>query len=261
ANALRSLMTCLPFPGTYKNSLIKNEDAKRLMSVPFLPVGLWTAAGGIYGNQAQVRAAKMAIRKQVAGFGRVNFFSDLTLSLLLHLSAAPLIKITRFGKRANESLKAFQPIHQLMQGVPSPEAMDNIGWRHAEPDKMGLLWCAPTISSEGNKAREAIQLAEKIFYEHGFEMPATLTLVRPERLVCVLSIHFDKSDPAERERAHTLYHTLNHRFAEMGIYPYRTSILTMEKMQYEGGKQEVLAALKKIFDPDGLISPGRYGMG
>ncbi len=94
-----------------------------------------------------------------------------------------------------------------------------------------------------------------------FEMPITLTFVKPGQLVCVLSIGFNKFDAEEKESAYQLHDELKQAFAQAGIGLYRHGILGMENLQYSNnGKMETFKQLKKALDPNNIISPGRYGI-
>lgn len=76
-----------------------------------------------------------------------------------------------------------------------------------------------------------------------------------------MNIGFDKKNPAEKARGFALYNSLKETFAQKGIHPYRHHIEAMAGICYEPGKGEALATLKKAFDPNNIIAPGRYGMG
>jgi len=90
----------------------------------------------------------------------------------------------------------------------------------------------------------------------------TITLVSAERMVAVLNISFDKTDPQEKSRAWALYDELREKFAANAIGMYRSSIMNMSGLTLQDpARQEVLNRIKSVLDPDQIISRGRYGIG
>lgn len=110
-------------------------------------------------------------------------------------------------------------------------------------------------------SRQVVELATALFDEHGFELPITLTLVKPDRAVGVLSCSFDRSDADETRRAHALYRAIYREFEAIGILPYRRGILDMNGSHvHDPGKHEIISSIKAALDPNGVIAPGRYGV-
>lgn len=261
ANATRYLVSSRPCPPEFAHTVITSPDARRLMSTKLLKVGLWNAAGGLYGLPGSVAAAKRHMRKMFKGLGEVRFFSNKKLGLLMEATARLGNLGLQIGRDLNQSLLSFQHIHELMQGVPTDEPYRNIRWRVSEHGDLGLIWFSPALDATGDAARLTVDLARPLFRKQGFEMPLTLTLVTPNRIVGIFNIAFDQRDEAQCKRAQELYFTLKERFAAQGIEPYRSAILGMEDLEYNGAeKKDVLARLKNALDPNGIIAPGRYAI-
>jgi 4-cresol dehydrogenase (hydroxylating) len=127
---------------------------------------------------------------------------------------------------------------------------------------MGLIWFAPVAEAKGQEAGRILELAAPLFAKRGFDMPVTITLVSAERMVAVLNISFDKTDPQEKSRAWALYDELREKFAANAIGMYRSSIMNMSGLTLQDpARQEVLNRIKSVLDPDQIISRGRYGIG
>ena len=158
-------------------------------------------------------------------------------------------------------LDPLRKYHGLVQGVPCEMALQNIHWRTSRPEELGLIWVSPAVESTGARVQEAISIAEPVFRAYGFEMPLTATFVEPDRAVIVLNINFNRECPQETLRAHTAYETLLKLFARAEMYPYRSTVLAMDKTHYPPGRATTLSQLKHALDPNGIIAPGRYNIG
>lgn len=253
ANATRSLMTTQDMPKGFENLLVTCEDAMKIMSTPLLKVGYWTAIGGLYGSLKEVKAKKSVLSEAVKGFGKTIFFSDEKIRKLGRL---------RFlGRGLARSIGSMAYIHGLGKGVPNDMQVQNIKWRVRDPEDMGLLFFAPNVPAEGEAVRDMVSTAEGLYQKHGFEFAITITYIRPDQVAGLMNIGFDKRNSAEKKRAFDLYQNLKEDFANKGIHPYRHHIAAMADIRYEPAKRDVLAALKKAFDPNNIIAPGRYGIG
>ncbi|MDZ7700090.1 MAG: FAD-binding oxidoreductase [Deltaproteobacteria bacterium] len=252
ANATRSLITTRELPKGYQERLLTCEDAVKIMSSPIVKVGYWTAIGGLYGSAREVQAKKAVLKEAVKGIGKVAFFSDGKIRKLSRLKI--------LGRGMARSIESLAYIHGLGKGVPNDMQVKNIKWRVENPDDMGLLFFAPNVTAEGKTVRDMVSTAEGLFRKHGFEFAITITYIRPEQVAGLMNIGFDKRNQTEKTRAFGLYQDLKEAFARKDIYPYRHHIEAMSGIRYEPGKRDVLAALKKAFDPNNIIAPGRYGV-
>ena len=125
---------------------------------------------------------------------------------------------------------------------------------------MGLIWFAPTVKANVKDIRKMITLAEETFAPYPFEVPITFTLVTTHQVVGILSISFNKNDARQKQLAYQLYNDLKKNYSLAGIATYRSTVFGMDKLEYEPNKSKVLQQLKKELDPNGIISPGRYGI-
>lgn len=262
ANAVRYLVSSRRCPPEYQGRTIDDQEARRIMSSRLLPVGYWNAAGGLYGLRRAVAAHKARMAGMFKGLAHVQFFSDAKLNMLGRLAGLAGGLGLPAVKRVKDSLESFTHIHHMMKGVPTDEAFRNILWRVDSLDRMGLIWFAPVAEAKGQEAGRILELAAPLFAKRGFDMPVTITLVSAERMVAVLNISFDKTDPQEKSRAWALYDELREKFAANAIGMYRSSIMNMSGLTLQDpARQEVLNRIKSVLDPDQIISRGRYGIG
>ena len=252
ANATRSLMTTRDFPKKYGNRLVTCDDAVKMMSSPILKVGHWTVIGGLYGTKMEVRAKKAAVKKKIKDIGKIVFFSDDKIKRLGFLK--------KFGKNLSESVESLGYIHGLGKGIPNDKQVQNIKWRVQNPEDMGLIFFAPNVPAKGDRVREMVSLASRLYQKFGVEFPITITFIRPDQVAGLMSITFNKHDAHQKTKAFDLYNSLKDVFSEKGIHPYRHNVAAMAHIRYDHGKHEILKSLKKSFDPNNIISQGRYGI-
>lgn len=259
ANPMRYLISSRRCPKEYATRLLDDQDAIRIMSSPLISVGMWNAAGSLYGLRAVVKQYQRAIAQAFRGQGKVQFFSDAAVTRLSGAFRKLKEKRIPWCGAILESLESFSSIQDMMKGVPTDEAFRNILWRVEEQKRLGLIWFAPVVDARGEAACRIVDLAAPLFRAAGFEMPLTLTLVTNTRLVGILSITFDKYDTAQTDRAKELYKNLYASFKTNGINTYRTSILHMTSNEPDANDaQAALERLKMALDPFNIISPGRY---
>jgi len=221
-----------------------------------------SAAGGLYGSRDAVAAHRRSVRKALEGVGSVEFFSREKVGFIKGVcSLAARLGMTRAANLLS-SLESFERIQELMTGTPNDEAYRNILWRVRRPEDFGLIWFAPEVEAKGASAARIESLARPLFADHGFEMPLTLTLVTPFKLVGILNVTFNRNDIAQVTRAHALYTALDRVFTRAGIAVYRTSVLRMASgpLRLAAGNK-VVRLIKRSLDPQAIIAPGRYGIG
>ena len=102
-------------------------------------------------------------------------------------------------------------------------------------------------------------LAAPIFANHGFDLFVTFSMINERALGGVLTVAYDKEDPAETERAKGCYRALFDAVMTAGYIPYRVGIQSMAGLDPHGDVfWRVVSRIKAALDPDGIIAPGRY---
>jgi 4-cresol dehydrogenase (hydroxylating) len=231
--------------------------------------GPWSAVAGVTGTQGFLKQARKEIRRALRGFAKVRFLTDDKLRFLQKLVDALSFLSGASNKKA--MLHAMRPLYGLSRGIPTDEALKSVYWPLKEqpvddppdPDNSpcGILYCLPFIPSTGACAREAIDLAEKEFSEHGFVPYITLNVVDEKSSECVITLAFRKTNEEETSRAHACIETLQARYLEEGFIPYRVGIQSMDQIVDESDVfWRTVRDLKQVLDPNNIISPGRYNL-
>ena len=157
-----------------------------------------------------------------------------------------------------------QLIHPLLiasdsfSGRPSAAELPLLSWRPGG----GAIWFLPGTPMSGRIAAELDVLARGLFAQYGFDY--IIMHVAGARFARSLYlILFDRRSDEERLRADACYRALTNAYAARGIGVGRAAI------DYHGlhmdlqmpAFQETVLAIKRALDPNGVIAPGKYGIG
>lgn len=260
-NTVRALVSTRECPPEWWSKPVGNESAKKILANPIVKLGTWNAVGGIYGTRAEIKAKRYAIKKGLSS-AKVRFFSAAKLSRLDTLLSTPPLKWLDKNQTGAKGIQSLNFIHGLMSGVPSNQAFGTIAWKVHDPRDTGLIWLAPTTKATGESAQTMLAVCEQAFNRAGFDMPVTLNYAKPNRLVAIIGIHFDKRDDTRRQRAQQLYRELTAELDQMGIGRYRIPTPLMDTAKFhDDGLQQLLSDFKRCIDEKNIIARGRYGLG
>ncbi|MGB0748096.1 MAG: FAD-binding oxidoreductase [Magnetospiraceae bacterium] len=226
--------------------------------------GDWSAIGVVMGTPGHVRHCKSEIKKALSGFGGMKFLTPGLLALAKQvLAKAPMPKTRAF-------FMAVEPLMNLTRGLPSNAALHSTYWTvstasddAANPDKGpgGIIFATPIVPMEKQAVDESMARSRKICEEHGFDVAITLNMMHDKTLEGVVSIDFDRADPAAQERAITCMKALNAMYIETGCFPYRMDIGNMGAVvDPDSVHWQLVRDLKQVLDPNHIISPGRYNL-
>ena len=234
-------------------------------------IGTWSAAGALVGTREQVRGLRRRVKAALRPLGKVVFVNDAKLAW--GEWAAEILE--RLGiRRISEQLASLRPVYGQLKGVPVPEPLHGVQWRlrqppehpETEPDSTdpvgcgcGLLWVSPVLPLTGRDAHRVMAIAEPIFTRHGFELPATFTMINERAMIGILNVAFDKSEEDEGARATACYDEAMAALIAEGYIPYRTGLRGMSKIRGNGDTfWEVVSEIKEALDPSDIIARGRY---
>jgi hypothetical protein len=267
----RVLSMMVPYPRD-------NLDKTGLISEQYLQeiarqnrVMSWMGTGAIYGNAHVVRAVKTLTKKKFAGvFKKLIFFTP--------RSVANFERVSRFlparsGRGLQNMLSTLDKTLQALSGSPSEVALPLAYWISGKKpndnspmnparDGCGLIWYTPLIPMRAEKVREYVQMARKVCVRHRLEPLITLTSLSNRCFVSSLPLLFDRASEEATERAKECYNALVEGGREIGCIPYRATVDSMQCfIQSEKPYWQIVAALKRELDPQGLMAPGRYTPG
>lgn len=229
-----------------------------------LTFGLWNASGGLYGTPAQVKESKRVLQRALTPLGGKLKFVDERLLRVAKRFSKPFKAVT--GWDIGRTAELVEPVIGLMRGVPTEQPLGSAYWRKKSPpppnpdpdrDGCGLLWYAPVAPATGVHVERVTRLAREIMLAHGFEPLISLTLISPRTVNCVISITYDRDVPGEDARAMACYREMSQACEGAGYYPYRLGICS-ELNDGDGVHGTIVAKLKQMMDPAGILAPGRY---
>ncbi|HEY1044241.1 MAG TPA: FAD-linked oxidase, partial [Telluria sp.] len=234
-------------------------------------VGAWTVSGALYGSSRQVAAARHAVRAALRGTpARTVFITESKLRMGERLGR--LLGSSATGRRLRAQVALGQSLFAMNRGVPNGRFLAGAYWRRrgglpdgfprgANPavDNCGLLWVSPIVPSRGSEMLQVYGMIEPVFAEHGFDLFATFSMITERALGGVLTIAYDKDDPAETARARSCYKASFDILMAAGYIPYRVGNQSMADLDPHGDTYwKTVAAIKAALDPLGIIAPGRY---
>jgi glycolate oxidase/4-cresol dehydrogenase (hydroxylating) len=150
----------------------------------------------------------------------------------------------------------WQAREKVMRGEPIGE-FDMVDW----VGPIGSLWISPVAPVQHEHITTQIKIAEETCGKYGFNYSAELVVGSGRDLHHIVWLLFDRSDKDERQRAHQCVGEMIDRYCEVGYLPYRTNVAFMDHiMQKLGLFREICHDLKGLFDPNGIISPGKSGI-
>jgi 4-cresol dehydrogenase (hydroxylating) len=234
-------------------------------------VGAWTVSGALYGSELQVAAARVALKQALRGTAAKSTFLTES-SLRSGARLARLLGWFGLGRRLGARVALGQALFAMNRGVPDGRFLAGAYWRRrgglpaefpqqANPaaDNCGLLWVSPILPARGADLLALHELVAPIFTQYRFDLFATFSMINERALGGVLTVAYDKEDPAEVERARRCYRTLFDTVMKAGYIPYRVGNQSMAALDPHGDVfWKVVGRLKRALDPDGIIAPGRY---
>ncbi len=231
--------------------------------------GPWSAVGAIPGTAGQVRDARRRIRRRLRGLAQTIFLDDFLVRTAKSL-LRPL-RFIRYLRNKEALLLATEPFFRLAGGEPTSAALKSVYWplnewprtADEDPDQSpcGLLFTLPILPATAPEAQAAVECIERVFASHGFTPYITLNLMNSRALETVINMAFDKRQPERVAAAHACNEELTAEFIRQGYIPYRVGIQSMGQVVHADDPfWQTVRDLKKVLDPNHIISPGRYNL-
>ncbi len=245
-----------PLPSEIKNPLMKKRGIAR-----------WNCFTSLRGSSAQVALSFKEIRQAVKGVAKADLISKRSVWFADNL---PLISKIR-TKREPEQTKL---LFSLVSGRPSIGPTLGLYWRKKNAaklsdldplrDRCGLIWCAPVLPNTKVEIEKFLELASDILTKFGFETNLTFTLLSERALCSTVGIFYDQENKEETVRANDCYNTCLRQFVVNGYYPYRhgINVKEVEEILFDESDSfwKTCQILKDTFDPQHILSPGKYNL-
>lgn len=273
ANRNRSTIALLPHVEAYfENKLGMSHEVAKSEVRAFhskITKDTWSAFGGIMGSKKEVALAHKAIKRRMKKYGKVMFLTQTKLSRLQQL--VKFFSFIPYFKKLKAFTLSMESAFSYSQGIPSDMALNSVYWPVNEPipanraDDMdntdaGMLFSLPILPLDGKSLEKAANATVEIFCKHGFEAYITFNIIDSKSIESVINLAFLKSDKTALEKAKTAIDELNQFFMNEGFILYRSDIDRMHHVitEKEDPFWSTVRELKSVFDPNGIIAPGRY---
>jgi 4-cresol dehydrogenase (hydroxylating) len=229
-------------------------------------IGAWVVAGGLFGNERFVRAARREVRSALGPIpGRLRFASPARLHRL-HAAVAPLPGA--WMARRRQMVERMAAGLDLVNGHPNETALRLAYWRSGtdapsrplDPagDGRGLLWFSPIVPMRADDVRRFVDLVTRVCDEHRMEPLVTLTSLSDRCFGGTVPLCFDREVADERARAEACHEKLVQRGREQGFVPYRAASGRMSDVVADTPYWRLVRSLKQAVDPANILAPGRY---
>lgn len=198
-------------------------------------VGAWCVSGAFYGASEEMLSP--LVERTKAHFGRSGK--------------------ARYVSHEEALDSPILDIHvATYSGRPTSSELGLLNWRPGG----GNCWFLPAMPMVGAIANEQQALSRRILREHKLEF-ITEYVCGPRVSRALHVLVFNRQDPEECQRVIACYRALLSAYAEAG-YPVSRAPLDFqaEAMARLETFPEVCADIKRALDPNGILSPGRYGI-
>jgi len=268
-NDLRMFSIRQRFPWRLADGRAPLDEEQRQAMGKSLGGGRWFGEGALHSPSRAVGLAERKLVKQaLAGKVRKTLFMDAGRARWVK-RLAPLLK--RLSGQDMETMLALAYERNPQRGIPVTQPTKMAYWKKQtrpsgatvdldpDRDRCGLIWCSSALPFTGEDVARAVAIIEDCLA--GFEFDANIGFnFTSERIVeANVAIVYDRDHKGEDARAHACHDTLLERLSQAGYLPSRLGIQSMSALPEAGDDSPgVLDDLKKLFDAEGILAPGRY---
>jgi 4-cresol dehydrogenase (hydroxylating) len=248
---------------------LTEEQRKKLQQLN--AIGAWNASMGVSGDKNQVNANIKKIKsklKKIKGLKKIVVLDEKQINTLTKVCEK--LSYFDFFKKNVRLLKKAKQGFELLTGTPPENSIQGCLWRTVgAPTELtsndplnynaGFIWASPILPMGAYHLNKFNDLAKAIFAKYNFDFLDTLTMINKRSLSSVLTICYNKKDRKECEAAQKCHDELIAMMLENGYPPYRAGNLSFRKINERNTAQQTfLKEIKKIVDPENILSPGKY---
>lgn len=270
-NDLRVISGGQVFPRELAGGASSLPEALRAQMRELSGAGAWTVSGALYGSEAQVAAARAALRGALRRTAaKTRFITE--RKLRAGALVARMLGQTQAGKRMRGQVAFGESLFAMNRGIPNGRFLAGAYWRrrgglpaefprNANPalDNCGMLWVSPILPMRGADVLALHALVEPVFKRHGVDLFVTFSMINERALGGVITVCYDKDDGEEVARARRCYDEVFALAMAEGYIPYRVGNQSMAQLDPHGDVYwKTVARLKDALDPQGVLAPGRY---
>lgn len=222
----------------------------------------WSLSVTLRGDPAQIRTQHRLARRSLSAFGPVTLTRARRARLeaaVLGSAALPLGAALGRGRVALARATAEVFGHSL--GTPSDGGLASLAFSVGLPagpldaGDTGTIFALPLVPLGGREVASALAIVRDVI-EREHQLVPYITLNGIGRVFeLVLNVTFDRRVQAAVRNAHAAIDRVLARMQHAGYPPYRVGI---QHMGLATGAGSLAAEIKRVLDPRGVLSPGRY---
>ncbi len=127
-------------------------------------------------------------------------------------------------------------------------------------DQCGIIWFSPLVPLDAVPLNQFWELATVVLEQYQRKPLISFTTISPYLFIASVPILYNKLDQEELKKAQACYEALLAHSIESGFHPYRLGVQSMPDHlpKRNFSYWSLVSQLKKTFDPENIISPGRY---
>jgi len=262
--------------GTDQHQVMTSQQIKDIAKQQDTPC--WTIVGTIYGTTSVVNVVAKEIKNLFKQIECKFIFSDSAViklgNLVINNMPNFIFKISNKLVDVKKQLNSFNLGEEIMLGKPNRVALKLAYWRNPQlpsfandsknifsvaKDKCGLLWYAPLIPMIPAEMERYVSFIRETCPKYNIEPFITFTNLRHDCIDSTIPIVFDSSNPEAVKDAHDCLKALVLEGLKQGWVPYR---LNIDQQQWLLDKEKpfwkAVQLLQNSFDPNNILSPGRY---
>jgi 4-cresol dehydrogenase (hydroxylating) len=214
---------------------ISDDERKDLQRAHGL--GSWNVSGAFYGPSME--AMEPQIQRMVSHFGASG-------------------KATYIPHEEALEKPALACAISSISGEPTTTELGLLKWRPGG----GNAWFTPGTPMDGKVANQFQEIGRKIYEDNGLDY-TVMNVCGPRFARGLHVIGFNREDPDENARAARTYEQLAETFFDHGIGVGRAPLdwHDFHLAKTMPAFRDTVQAIKDALDPNGVLAPGRYGIG
>lgn len=226
----------------------------------------WVVTGSICGDKEIVSAARKIIKRKISSHVPILVFID----PVRFSRYKKLLKFLPLYSKFEHLIGILSETLHFYVGRPTfvalPLAYTGGGAMPAKEEDMdpgkdgcGLIWFSPLVPIDSKVIGTYNSFVISVMKKYNKQLRVTLTTLNERVFDSTIPIIFDKNNPDELLEAKQIYDELWNGSKEIGLMPYRLPTDEMHRLTNSGiSSQNLASKIKKIVDPNNIISPGRY---
>lgn len=228
----------------------------------------WLVFFGIYGSPLMMKSLKAIIKQRFSAL----HLRTIIISMPRYLFWDHIGNICHYGNSVllKNYFSFIQTALLAFSGIPTEQglklvyqdlnSLKSTTMLNPSLDQCGIIWFSPLVPLDAVHLNQFWELATAFLEQYERKPLISFTTISPYLFIASVPILYNKLDKKELKKAQECYKSLLAHSLESGFHPYRLGIQSMPDQlpQRNLSYWSLVSQLKQVFDPEHIISPGRY---